>query len=555
MTDNNSDAGEILARTMKLYRVAVAKLDAGLELTEEERKAVDACSNIEGPSKKDRRRETSARNLPDNEPIDWGEVAEQYQQEQGKVLCRPEGLYEFNGMAYSPISETDLSNSVTDFLKAGKALYRSGNKERPIKFNTNNRANLCAALHGCNGYGLVPPVYISTRESAVYDIVLGNGILDARTAGQYLAAGATPGRNVLNEQHSDNLFATRWLPYEWDPECKCPKWIELVETLLPDQESREMLQMLFGYCLVPVNNLQSFWFLHGEPGTGRSTVLKVLEALLTGGRVDLEGTKVEGNDENVDHIPLPEWADRFRVGKLTRILVNIVGDLPTTEKGWTGWEKLEGLFLDATGGGGRIAHQRKFDATIKTLPVIARQVWAGNTLAAWMVKQPQVLARLRLIHFPNVIRGTEKDNPKLGAEIATEELEGVFVWAVKGLGMLLKHEGQFPQSASGKCEIEKARWKLDPEHNATEFAKANCRPDPAGFINAAELHAEYREAVEELGFMPAQFGTFKRIVCETFAGVEIGRDRSGKQRGFRGLRRATPPPPPPPRPPSTIGHE
>ena len=83
--------------------------------------------------------------------------------------------------------------------------------------------------------------------------------------------------------YSKDDYCTQYLPHKISGEC--PRWLELVDRVLPNKKDQECLQQFFGYVMFPGYHLQTIFHLHGDPGAGKSTVLSVLESILGGTRI------------------------------------------------------------------------------------------------------------------------------------------------------------------------------------------------------------------------------------------------------------------------------
>ena len=83
--------------------------------------------------------------------------------------------------------------------------------------------------------------------------------------------------DVRNWRESDGVV----LPVAVQPaRGDCPEWQEFLRLKVPDDAEREWLRAFMLYCLVGDGGAQTFCFLHGPPGTGKSTIVDVLVAIL-----------------------------------------------------------------------------------------------------------------------------------------------------------------------------------------------------------------------------------------------------------------------------------
>lgn len=84
-----------------------------------------------------------------------------------------------------------------------------------------------------------------------------------------------------DQEGSKELYATKTLPYSLH-RGPCPNWETLISTLYEPHE-RQKLEWAIG-CILTGDSvtLQKFFVLYGEPGSGKSTILNVLQKLFEG---------------------------------------------------------------------------------------------------------------------------------------------------------------------------------------------------------------------------------------------------------------------------------
>ena len=456
----------------------------------------------------DRRTITSPVNGTKHTSIDWGTVAEEFRQQTGTVtLWRREGFYVYDKKrgVYRLYSDRELAALVGAFLKSGKS--------STARYSLNAERNLVGALRATNDLSLLPPVFLSNGKSAAGWIAMRNGLLDVEAAAR--------GEPVALRPPSSDFFSTLALPYDWNPEAECPRFLHFLESSVPDEESREMLQMLAGLLLVPDTHFQVFWILFGDGGCGKSTFLTILRELV--GR------------ENVCSVSLADLNEKFTKGELALKLANLVDDSPTVADGYrSSMAGIEGELKKITGGMAAIKLERKGQDPDTTRTVTARCVYCQNPpLPAFADRSDGLWRRIRLIPFPKRFDGTPEQNPRLADDIIAEELPGVLCWAIEGLGKLRKLK-QFPQSPAGAAIIEEHRFNCDKEKQFLE--ECYCYM-PEWFTSSADLNAQYKEWCENNGCGRKNSSNLKQDVLRVFPGVKYGvfRRYGGQQRGYQGL--------------------
>jgi putative DNA primase/helicase len=263
-------------------------------------------------------------------------------------------------------------------------------------------------------------------------------------------ARAINGENLPEDQLirplTARLFSTMALDYEFNPDAKCPRFESFLAEVLPDQETRETVQMMAGLCLVPDTRFNIFFVLFGPAGTGKSTLLGIL--------YDVIGPR------NVCHVPFGKFGDKFSVGLLTEHLVNLIGEGDTELPKDVGLGRVEGLLKDISDGG-ILPVERKFQEPGKARAT-ARCLLATNSLPTFYDKSEAIWDRMRVLPFEVRIRGTGRENPALRREIAESELPGILNWALHGLAKLRRLK-RFPECPRGKELKELHRAHCDHE--------------------------------------------------------------------------------------------
>lgn len=118
--------------------------------------------------------------------------------------------------------------------------------------------------------------------------------------------------------HSPTYRCTNQIPHDYDPSAKLTgkaidEWLEFIA---PDENDREMLLEFIGYCMTTDTRQQKFLILIGVGGSGKSTLIKLLESII--------------GAENISNISLSELNQRFASFGLMNKLLNSCADLEIT---------------------------------------------------------------------------------------------------------------------------------------------------------------------------------------------------------------------------------
>lgn len=115
--------------------------------------------------------------------------------------------------------------------------------------------------------------------------------------------------------HDPSFKAINQIPHDYDPNghddgASVEEWLTFI---VPDPADREMLLGYAGYCMTRDTRQQKFLILNGEGGTGKSTVIRMIEAVI--------------GSENISNISLSELTQRFASFGLLGKLLNSCADL------------------------------------------------------------------------------------------------------------------------------------------------------------------------------------------------------------------------------------
>ena len=288
-----------------------------------------------------------------------------------------------------------------------------------------------------------------------YAVCLGNGTYDLIL-------------HTLQPHNPEDRLLTK-LSIEYDPEAKCPRWIQFLDEVIPDEDDRDTLQEFFGYLLDPRNSYQKMLMLIGPKQSGKSTILRVIEGLL--------------GKANVAHQSLHMLAsNRFSPARLYGKMVNTFADLPTkvvTDLG----------VLKSLSGEDSIDAERKgkdfFD-----LDWGGKAVFSCNALPELKQLDDAFFRRWLCVSIPSSISNDQKD-PQLTAKLL-EELPGIFNWAVGGYICLGRQHAFTSTDDSGVKRL----W-LDTANPLRVYVRERIVPEHGALLPTEVAYKDYAEWCEE----------------------------------------------------------
>lgn len=306
------------------------------------------------------------------------------------------------------------------------------------------------------------------RERRNY-VAMENGILDVDA----LLADS----DSVMVPHSPDWFSTTRLPYKFDPSAKCPKWNAFLDyNLEGDPERISILQEWAGYCLLPDTGQQRFLVLEGEGANGKSVYFAALEAML--------------GVDNVSHVPLEVFGDRFSKTQTLGKLANIAPDAGEIEK------QSEGNLKSFTAGE-RMMFDRKGIDAIEAYPT-ARLMVGCNVRPRFADKSDGIWRRMILI--PLMVQVPEsKRVPNMDKCWWWEqsgELPAILMWAIAGLARL-REQGRFSTSKFSTKAAEDYRIENNP---ALQFINEHIHKDESSAVQCAELYDRYKRWCSDNGY-------------------------------------------------------
>jgi putative DNA primase/helicase len=284
--------------------------------------------------------------------------------------------------------------------------------------------------------------------------------------------------------HTMEIVSTIQLPYGYDPDAKCPLFMKVVEESLEgDFEKIMILQEFMGYCLTQGTKYERGLFIVGAAGSGKSTVLEAIEAML--------------GYENVSSIRMDMLADSRFTGQLLDKLANIDNEIPQDMKNYE--EALKKIIS-----GQKITVDTKFIPTYCAFPT-CKLIFAANDLPHISDSSDGVFRRMLLLYFNNVVDRSKVDYD-LKNKIKQNECPGVFNWAFEGLKRLKKNN-EFTTSMTMEDQVRDLKllnnsiYYFITENYEVTGNKEDC-------VEFNELYKIYKEFCTTIGAK----GVFKRNV-------------------------------------------
>jgi putative DNA primase/helicase len=321
-------------------------------------------------------------------------------------------LWTHTGTHYRPEDEPDVS--MTQWLQ-----------QHRIEANGSLRSLILDEVKGycrLRDRAATPPCWLNGLAAGNI-IPFANGLLDL--------AGGEIGT------HTPDLFSVYCLPYPYEPEARCERWLRFLgEVFEGDAERTRLLQQWFGYCLSADVSQQKFMLFLGLPRSGKGTTAQVLQALV--------------GKENALGFDLGRLIDRFSTASLVNKTLAVVGEVELSKH-----DKPRILEkLKAATGNDALPVERKGKDIQGSAVLPTRWLLSANSMPQLHDASGALAQRMLLLNFNRTFAGRE-DTGLLDKLLA--DLPGIAAWAVAGLRDLRQHGWAAPAvSQAARNEFRRA---------------------------------------------------------------------------------------------------
>lgn len=291
-------------------------------------------------------------------------------------------------------------------------------------------------------------------------ITVGNGVLDLDT-------------HSFSPQHDPKLLLTKQLHVKYDKDAQCPQWTRLLEQLLPDGDIRDYLQRAAGHTLLGDAQERALFLMHGDPGTGKSQVVRVLELMF--------GDFAETANATT-------FNEQSKRASITNDLNDLRGKRFVSVAELDEGERLnEALIKRLTGGDtaksrGLYQENSQWDVEFSLFMVT-------NFLPRLSSDDAAMWNRVKPIHFKHVIASSGAEVKKIGEKIFAEEASGILNWLLEGVRMYQEHglddlEQITTAVAQYRRDVDTVAQFIDAATEEHKVARAPEQQMPSRILNA-----------------------------------------------------------------------
>lgn len=309
------------------------------------------------------------------------------------------------------------------------------------------------------------PVLLDELDADPYLLNCANGTVDLRTG------------ELRPHRRLDLITRTTGLEYEFGASSKLWDSV-LTDACGGDRELAVYLQTVAGYSLLGVPLERAFFFLHGPPGTAKSTLLDAIHAAA--------GGYAESADADT-------WLLKPQVGGNRGDLVRLAGARVVTSSEFKSGQKWDEAIIKRITGGDQLTYAAKYEGEVTFKPSFSL-LFAANDAPSAREDDDGFWVRMKRIPLTHQIP-VEKQDKRLKSKLQDpRHARAILWWAVKGCATYLA--SGFPRCAAVEASTSEYRAELD--HFST-FLDERCEFDPDYFLTRKDLRRSYEAWALEVG--------------------------------------------------------
>lgn len=311
------------------------------------------------------------------------------------------------------------------------------------------------------------------------------------------------------------FFTTCSVDYEFDhTRPPCERWMQFISELWPDdQESVQLLQEWFGYCLTPDTSQQKIAMLIGPKRSGKGTIARVLRSLV--------------GDGNVCGPTLASLQTNFGLWPLLGKTVAIISDARLS--GRSDQAVITERLLSISGEDAQTVDRKNLEPI--TTKLQTRFMIISNELPRLQDSSGAFAGRMVVLRLSESFYGREDRTLTQALE---QERAGILHWAIEGWRRL-RERGRFVQPASG----EELRQQLDELSSPISSFVADCCEVGSGFnVQIDTIYGAWCRWCKSVGRDPTTKPVMGRDLTALIPGLRTTQPREdGKRvRAYDGIR-------------------
>lgn len=303
------------------------------------------------------------------------------------------------------------------------------------------------------------------------------------------------------EPPSSKIFVTSTLPCNFDPKAICPLWRWFVEDVFNgDVESVNLLQEWFGYNQIFSNHMEQMMFLFGVPGSGKSTTVDVLQAML--------------GQDRCCAINVETFTNQFGLAPMVGKYAAIISESQAVRRAHA--QKVLEKIKQITGQDTvsiNPKYREQYDAKL-----FCKITYVGNELPRFDDEPGALFRRFNLLYYANnYFKAPNKPDRTLKTRLL-RELPGIAMWSLEGLVRLLTN-GDFTRPAASAEHIVDCKKLASPLQTMIEDW---CEIKPEAYAPINDLYDLHRAIYQEEGLQPMSRTWFGRKLKNAYPDIYKG---------------------------------
>jgi len=424
-----------------------------------------------------------------------------------KVLYDPDErsfyLYRDETGLWQPVTPESIRESIS-----ARLLEASREAEEPSLEIQITQARVNAIIHALRGIVEQSGAFQAKRPF----IHVANGVIRFKDDG-----------DVRFDRFSPDDYSRNRSPYDFESEAECPRFMnELIYPALSEDDA-DLIQRWTGLALFGYNLPQRFLILHGTPNGGKSTLVRIIQALV--GLVNTYQLRTECLLERFETY-------RYR-GKTLLIGSDVPGDF-LMQKGAAVLKVLVGgdhISAEGKGLNGDFLMFGTFNVIMTCNSRLRMRLeedteaWRRRMLTVAYEKPPPVK---RILDFDHVL--------------LREEGSGILRWAMVGFSKLQAQFKQYGDFLLTEAQLKRIDSLLAESDSLRLFVQAQLERHECSDVTGAELQQAYAEYCSDKGWNPLPLALVERklpdLMLEHFRVTKSHSvERDGKSyRGWRKVR-------------------
>lgn len=288
------------------------------------------------------------------------------------------------------------------------------------------------------------------------------------------------------QPHSSNYYFQSKAPVPYHPDRQCPEFLKALDEIFRgDTELIQVMQEIFGNCLLDTCKAERAIFWYGIGANGKSVLADVLTALI--------------GPEQVSHVQLSSFSERFGLQAIVNKKVNL------SAENEMGVSALNTESIKAIISGDRLNIARKYKDDLSIQPT-TKLIFLVNTLPRVTDLSHGFYRKMLILPFRRVFQQHEMDKHLRGKLL--QELEGILCWALQGAVRLYKNQFLFSEADQIQKALESYRLEQNPvpqflsdqlEFHPEYWKQANHKKRPKIRVDKRDVLSAYDKWLKEQG--------------------------------------------------------